>query len=139
MRRLRFIIINLILLLSSGMAHEVQENTAKVTLRHNTLSLALSIHPSQWSKKFTVEKFDDAILKETKLLINQKSIALKLRKIEKKSKHYSVLFVSSSAIDSKIKEVSLALPKELGNIVVTVVQANTKFMHQGKAIEFVLD
>lgn len=128
-------ITTLFLLLSSyALAHGVKENMAKVTLQHGSVKLNLSVHQNSWTERFSVHKLDDAILEQSQLNINDKTIILKLRKIEKKGEHYSIEYISTKASDTKVSKAMIQLPKQLGNVLVTFVRATTQYAPQGKKV-----
>ncbi len=128
--------LSLLLFYVNAPAHEVPENSANITIQHGSVHVNLSIHPNSWTNKFVVHKLDDEILKYTKLTINSKELPLKLRKIEKKSDHYSIQYSASKGADIKVTKASLQLPKQLGNIIVTIVRKSTRYVHQGKKVLF---
>jgi len=117
-------------------AHEAQENRAKIGINHGSVYLNLSIHSSDWTKSFAVHELDDVILEDTKLTINNKLISLKLKRIQKSEDHYSIQYLANSSINSKINSTSLTLPKQLGDVIVTVVRATTKLSLKGQKVLF---
>ena len=120
-------------------AHEAKENRAKVSIYENSTYLKLSIHSNKWSESFKIDKLDDAILKDTLLSINRKILPLKLRKIQKRAEHYEIEYLATKGVESKVSSLNLTLPKELGNVIVTVVRANSKLKTSGKKISFLFD
>lgn len=126
----------LVLFLVALFAHEVQENRAKVVVQHQSVRLELSFHENSWTKQFATHALDDAILKQTKLMLNNQTISLKLQKIEKRLEHYTLHCIAQKPFKEKLKSASLILPSTLGNVVVTVVRAKTGYLFEGKRIDF---
>ncbi len=124
------------LLISSVFSHEVKENKAKVSIVHGSVYLNLFFHSNDWTEKYPVHQLDDIILDNTILKINNKQVKLKLRKIQKKGDHYTIQFISTNHVGSIIDNCNIKLPEEIGNIIVTVVRAVTKYMHKGKNTHF---
>lgn len=127
------------LVLSNGHAHEVQENTARISIQHGSVSLSLNIHSSAWADSVATHQLDDEVLTGTELSINKRSLPLKLRKIEKGSDHYRIEYIAEESVAHNIHTAKLVLPPELGNVVVTVVRATTKLTYQGKVASFSFD
>lgn len=136
MKFLIVVFLSAMLLYANGNAHEVQENTAKITIQHGSVALHLSVHSSTWADSFAVHQLDDEILKDTNLTINKKLLPLKLRRVEKGVDHYTIQFIAEDSVAHPIESAKLALPQELGNVVVTVVRATTKLTYQGNVASF---
>lgn len=136
MKHLVMVLLSVIVLQANGRAHEVQENTAKISIQHGSVALHLSIHSSPWADSFAVHQLDDEILKNTRLTINKKQLPLKLKKVEKGVDHYTIQYSAEDSVGRNIQTTSLALPIELGNVVVTVVRATTKLTYQGNVARF---
>lgn len=131
------IILSAILLSINCMAHEIQENSAKISIyQGGSVMLSLSLHQNSWTNKFKVHNLDDEILKYTELTVNTANIPLKLRKIEKSDNHYFIQYISTKGLDSKVKNVTIKLPKELENTVITLTRSSTKYTSKGKILHF---
>ena len=131
------IALSVILLSINCMAHEIQENQAKISIyQGGSVMLNLSIHQNSWTNKFKVQNLDDEILKSTQLTINAVNIPLKLRKIEKSDDHYFIQYISTKSLDSKVNDVTIKLPHELENTVITLIRSTTKHTSKGKVSHF---
>lgn len=121
---------------STTLAHEVDENRAKISIHHQSVYLTLHLHESKWTQSFPIHKLDDEILKNTLLSVNKKNLPLRLKKIEKKANHYHIQYLATTKIDSKVNNADLTLPKELEKVVVTIIRAHTKMAYNGSKTNF---
>lgn len=136
MRHFILIVLTILVMAVGVVAHESPENKARVIVQHGSLTLELSLHPNKWTEGFKVHKLDDGILKETKLSINSKKQGLKFKKIQKRDGLYFIKFIGEKGVEGVVKNASLTLPKNLGDVVVTFVRSSTKFAHEGKSVSY---
>ncbi len=138
---IRFVSVALVLFLlhTHSLAHEAPENKAKISVHQHSISLNLSIHASAWTESYAVYDLDDAVSQNTSLTINRNPVSLKLKKIEKKSDHYSIDYLAEHTPGAKLESMGIRLPKQLGNVIVTMVRATSKLASSGKNARFIFE
>jgi len=160
--RISFLVISLCVCASAS-AHELQNNSAQVILRDGQLEIRLLVDREKWIKslqnaqgwltgqtnafispEMTGAEVTEATLKvlvnNTKVIVNQKILLLRLHKATQKSVdagHSLTQYrLSSPHPFSNPESLSVTFPASLGDVYVSVVRPQYQQMNAGETHEF---